>query len=151
MRAISESGPAGSLRMEMKLSQVEAVKFSVGVCQIMLLSFVADLSCKVYDLPTDRRTVKITAHNQDVNSCCWADTASGNVLVSGSDDTFIKVWYAVSTLPHTCNAYLWSGTAVLLALRGNLLGYWSAIRRELRMSLQKAMAAISSPMERTKH
>jgi len=27
-----------------------------------------------------------------VNSCCWADTASGNVLVSASDDTFLKVW-----------------------------------------------------------
>ncbi|KAI0931267.1 hypothetical protein AcW1_001283 [Taiwanofungus camphoratus] len=46
----------------------------------------------VYDLLADQRTVKIQAHNDDVNSCCWADTASGNVLVSASDDTFIKVW-----------------------------------------------------------
>jgi len=46
----------------------------------------------VYDLLSDRRTVKIMAHNDDVNSCCWADTASGNVLISASDDTFIKVW-----------------------------------------------------------
>ncbi|EED77561.1 predicted protein, partial [Postia placenta Mad-698-R] len=46
----------------------------------------------VYDLLADKRTVKIMAHNDDVNSCCWADTASGNVLVSASDDTFIKVW-----------------------------------------------------------
>jgi WD repeat-containing protein 23 len=38
--------------------------------------------------------VNISAHKQDVNSCCWADTSSGNVLVSGSDDTMIKVWYA---------------------------------------------------------
>ncbi|KAI6136433.1 WD40 repeat-like protein [Pisolithus sp. B1] len=28
----------------------------------------------------------------DVNSCCWADSTSGNVLVSASDDTFLKVW-----------------------------------------------------------
>ncbi|KAG2358232.1 WD40-repeat-containing domain protein [Suillus spraguei] len=46
----------------------------------------------VYDLLADRRTVKIKAHENDVNSCCWADTASGNVLISASDDTFLKVW-----------------------------------------------------------
>ena len=32
------------------------------------------------------------AHSNDVNSVCWADTASGNVLISGSDDGFVKVW-----------------------------------------------------------
>ncbi|KAJ6611484.1 WD40-repeat-containing domain protein [Mycena sp. CBHHK59/15] len=46
----------------------------------------------VYDLLANRRTVKIEAHKDDVNSCCWADTASGNVLVSASDDSFLKVW-----------------------------------------------------------
>ncbi|EIN13833.1 WD40 repeat-like protein [Punctularia strigosozonata HHB-11173 SS5] len=46
----------------------------------------------VYDLLADRRSVKINAHDDDVNSCCWADTASGNVLISASDDTFLKVW-----------------------------------------------------------
>jgi WD repeat-containing protein 23 len=47
---------------------------------------------EVYDLLANRRTVKIEAHQDDVNSCCWADTASGNVLISASDDTFLKVW-----------------------------------------------------------
>ena len=46
----------------------------------------------VYDLLADKRTVKIAAHADDVNSCCWADTASGNVLISASDDSFVKVW-----------------------------------------------------------
>ncbi|OJA12343.1 hypothetical protein AZE42_02787 [Rhizopogon vesiculosus] len=46
----------------------------------------------VYDLLANRRTVKIMAHDDDVNSCCWADTASGNVLISASDDTYLKVW-----------------------------------------------------------
>jgi len=46
----------------------------------------------VYNLLANRRTVKFDAHQGDVNSCCWADSASGNVLVSGSDDTFVKVW-----------------------------------------------------------
>lgn len=46
---------------------------------------------EVYDLLANRRTVKISAHLDDVNSCCWADQGS-NVLISASDDTFIKVW-----------------------------------------------------------
>jgi len=46
----------------------------------------------VYDLIADRRSIKINAHTDDVNSCCWADTSSGNVLVSASDDSFLKVW-----------------------------------------------------------
>ncbi|KAF9024126.1 WD40 repeat-like protein [Hymenopellis radicata] len=46
----------------------------------------------VYDLLGSRETVNIHAHDSDVNSCCWADTASGNVLVSASDDSFLKVW-----------------------------------------------------------
>lgn len=46
----------------------------------------------VYDLQANQQTVQIPAHDWDINSCCWADTASGNVLISGSDDTFVKVW-----------------------------------------------------------
>ncbi|KAK7680553.1 hypothetical protein QCA50_016334 [Cerrena zonata] len=45
----------------------------------------------VYDLLANRRTVNIFAHDDDINSCCWADTA-GNILVSASDDSFLKVW-----------------------------------------------------------
>jgi DDB1- and CUL4-associated factor 11 len=47
----------------------------------------------VYDLVANRRSVKINAHADDVNSCCWADTSSGNVLISASDDSLLKVWY----------------------------------------------------------
>ncbi|KAH8099280.1 WD40 repeat-like protein [Cristinia sonorae] len=46
----------------------------------------------VYDLLAQKRTVKIKGHDDDINSCCWADTASGNILISASDDTFLKVW-----------------------------------------------------------
>lgn len=46
----------------------------------------------VYDLGAMRRTLRIDAHDDDINSCCWADTASGNVLVSASDDTTLKIW-----------------------------------------------------------
>ena len=46
----------------------------------------------VYDLGAMKRTLKIRAHGNDINSCCWADTSSGNVLVSASDDTTLRVW-----------------------------------------------------------
>ena len=55
-------------------------------------------SIEVYDLLASRRIVRIDAHQADVNSCCWADTASGNVLISASDDTFVKVWCVVAHL-----------------------------------------------------
>ena len=48
----------------------------------------------VYDLIADKRTVKIEAHDDDVNSCCWADSGA-NVLISASDDSFLKVWYVL--------------------------------------------------------
>lgn len=59
------------------------------LCSLQLFRF------SVYDLLADKRTVKIKAHEDDINSCCWADTASGNILISASDDSFLKVWYAV--------------------------------------------------------
>ena len=47
----------------------------------------------VYDLVGNRRSMRISrAHSEDVNSVCWADATSGNVLISGSDDGFVKVW-----------------------------------------------------------
>jgi len=55
----------------------------------------------VYDLQGMRRTVRIVAHDDDVNSCCWADSSSGNVLISASDDTFLKVWDRRSLGVHT--------------------------------------------------
>ena len=50
----------------------------------------------MYDLVGDKRVVKIKAHEDDINSCCWADTTSGNILVSASDDSFIKIWSVTS-------------------------------------------------------
>ena len=56
-----------------------------GGCSLIITSAI------VYDLLANRRTVMIPAHDDDINSCCWADTG-GNILVSASDDSFIKVW-----------------------------------------------------------
>ena len=38
-----------------------------------------------------KRLLRIVGHNDDVNAVCFAD-ASSNILISGSDDTYLKVW-----------------------------------------------------------
>ncbi|KAH9957079.1 hypothetical protein BC827DRAFT_1312692 [Russula dissimulans] len=60
------------------------------------------------DEPTTMKIIKVIqsvlggwtitdAHmSPDIESYCWADSASGNVLISGSDDTFMKVWRTAS-------------------------------------------------------
>jgi WD repeat-containing protein 23 len=64
--------------------------------------------CIVYDLLGMRRTTRIVAHEDDVNSCCWADSASGNVLISASDDSFLKVWAFTRCSGQTCWSTRWS-------------------------------------------
>lgn len=54
--------------------------------------FILTVSTPVCDLQAYRRPIKVNAHRGDVNSCCWADAGSGNILVSASDDTHLKVW-----------------------------------------------------------
>ena len=46
----------------------------------------------VYDIEARKQTLSLTAHNDDVNAVCFADNHSQNVLISGSDDSFVKVW-----------------------------------------------------------
>lgn len=46
----------------------------------------------VYDIAADRPTLTVAAHNDDVNAVCFADQSSTNILVSGSDDGYVKVW-----------------------------------------------------------
>ncbi|KAJ3297066.1 hypothetical protein HDU76_006652, partial [Blyttiomyces sp. JEL0837] len=46
----------------------------------------------VYDV--ERQTVlhRIKAHMDDVNAVCFAEDGSSNVVLSGGDDSFLKVW-----------------------------------------------------------
>lgn len=37
-------------------------------------------------------SLRINAHEDDVNAVAFADVSSSNLLLSGSDDSFIKVW-----------------------------------------------------------
>ncbi|KAL8278391.1 hypothetical protein RQP46_009283 [Phenoliferia psychrophenolica] len=46
----------------------------------------------VYDIETNRTVLRVRAHAGDVNAVAFADEGSSNLLLSGSDDTFVKVW-----------------------------------------------------------
>lgn len=85
-------GHANFLQTEMRFSQAVLDQYTV-CAKIYTAGGSAKSWLPVYDLVADRRSMRISrAHSNDVNSVCWADTASGNVLISGSDDGFVKVW-----------------------------------------------------------
>lgn len=46
----------------------------------------------VYDMESQRAVVRIKAHQDDVNAVVYAGTEDPHVVVSGSDDSLIKVW-----------------------------------------------------------
>ncbi|KNA07274.1 hypothetical protein SOVF_173390 isoform A, partial [Spinacia oleracea] len=66
-----------------------AVKFSADGREVLAAS--SDNSIYVYDLPTNKRTLRILAHEEDVNTVCFADE-SGHLIYSGGDDSLCKVW-----------------------------------------------------------
>ncbi|KAL1925588.1 uncharacterized protein VTP21DRAFT_471 [Calcarisporiella thermophila] len=45
----------------------------------------------IYDLEAQKVVLRANGHEDDVNAVCFADPSS-NVLLSGSDDTIIRVW-----------------------------------------------------------
>eukprot|EP00111_Clytia_hemisphaerica_P016018 TCONS_00047376-protein len=51
----------------------------------------SDCGLYIYERGCDQRILKITAHEEDVNSVAFADDSS-NILISGSDDGLCKVW-----------------------------------------------------------
>lgn len=53
----------------------------------------------LYNLETKKRTHSIHAHHNDVNAVTYADE-SGNVLFTGSDDGFCKVFHAFECWYH---------------------------------------------------
>ncbi|WRT63171.1 uncharacterized protein IL334_000074 [Kwoniella shivajii] len=46
----------------------------------------------VYDIEAERRSLAVQGHADDVNAVSFADESSTNILVSGSDDGYVKVW-----------------------------------------------------------
>ncbi|GMH08350.1 hypothetical protein Nepgr_010190 [Nepenthes gracilis] len=71
------------------LFEIFSVKFSTDGRELVAASSVDSLY--VYDLATNRLALKILAHEDDVNTVCFADE-SGHLIYSGSDDSFCKIW-----------------------------------------------------------
>ncbi|BGP47242.1 hypothetical protein JCM10450v2_003094 [Rhodotorula kratochvilovae] len=46
----------------------------------------------VYDVEAQRTTLRVRAHQDDTNAVAFASASDSNLLVSGSDDCFVKVW-----------------------------------------------------------
>src|ERR1700737_2832106 len=46
----------------------------------------------VYDVEMRKISLRLLGHQDDINAVCFADPLSTNVLFSGSDDSFVKVW-----------------------------------------------------------
>lgn len=66
-----------------------SVKFSRDGREIVAAS--SKKSIYVYDLEAKRLSLKIPAHESDVNAVCFADE-TGHLIYSGSDDSLCKVW-----------------------------------------------------------
>ncbi|KAH9610613.1 hypothetical protein KSS87_009858 [Heliosperma pusillum] len=71
------------------ISGIFSVKFSTDGREIVAAS--SDSAIYVYDLSSNQCTLRLFAHEDDVNTVCFADE-SGHLMYSGSDDSFCKVW-----------------------------------------------------------
>ncbi|KAM1805514.1 hypothetical protein ACFX12_031260 [Malus domestica] len=66
-----------------------SIKFSTDGHELVAGS--SDDSIYVYDLEANMLSLRIPAHESDVNTVCFADEG-GHLIYSGSDDTLCKVW-----------------------------------------------------------
>ncbi|KAL7172275.1 hypothetical protein ACSBR2_031882 [Camellia fascicularis] len=66
-----------------------SVKFSTDGRELVAGS--SDDSIYVYDLESNKLSLRILAHTSDVNTVCFADESS-HLIYSGSDDNLCKVW-----------------------------------------------------------
>ncbi|WVO15756.1 hypothetical protein L204_103418 [Cryptococcus depauperatus] len=64
----------------------------------------------IYDLESQSRSLKVKGHADDVNAVRFADHSSTNVLVSGSDDGYVKVWDRRSLSSHVPSGVLVGAT-----------------------------------------
>ncbi|KAF2287743.1 hypothetical protein GH714_002526 [Hevea brasiliensis] len=66
-----------------------SVKFSTDGRELVAGS--SDNAIYVYDLEANKNSLRIHAHQSDVNTVCFADE-TGHIIYSGSDDNICKVW-----------------------------------------------------------
>lgn len=52
----------------------------------------SDPGLRVFDMMQMRTVAQVGGHNDDVNAVAYAEREAPNVIFSGSDDTFVKVW-----------------------------------------------------------
>jgi WD repeat-containing protein 23 len=57
-----------------------------------IIAGTGDASLYIYDVAAGRTVVKVRGHKDDVNAVAYADSDSGNIILTGSDDQEIKVW-----------------------------------------------------------
>jgi len=69
---------------------VWSIRFSGDSREIVAGAGSGDIA--VYDIEARRQTLRVSGHHEDVNAVAFADRGSGNVLISGSDDSYVKVW-----------------------------------------------------------
>ncbi|DBB09677.1 TPA: hypothetical protein ACH3X3_001323 [Trebouxia sp. C0006] len=56
-----------------------------------IIAGTGDSSLYLYDVEQQKTTMRVRAHADDVNAVCYAED-SPNIIVTGSDDSLIKVW-----------------------------------------------------------
>jgi len=57
-----------------------------------IIAGTGDASLYIYDVAAGKTVVKVRGHKDDVNAVAYADSDSGNIILTGSDDHEIKVW-----------------------------------------------------------
>lgn len=67
-----------------------SIQFSSDSNEILCGS--SDRHIYIYDLNRREVSIKILAHNDDINTACYLETSNNNLIVSGSDDRLCKVW-----------------------------------------------------------
>lgn len=73
-----------------QLLQIWSIRFSGDSREIVAGAHFGDIY--VYDIEARRRVLKVEGHTDDVNGVAFADSASSHVLISGSDDSYVKIW-----------------------------------------------------------
>ena len=72
-------------------SAVMSLKFSGDTKEIVAATKAADIL--IFDLISNRVSSRITnAHQDEINSVCFANRAQSNLIFTGSDDSLVKVW-----------------------------------------------------------
>jgi WD repeat-containing protein 23 len=68
-----------------------SIKFSGDTKEILAGTKGAEVL--VYDLISNRVSTTVhSAHEDEINSVCFANRTMSNILFTGSDDSLIKVW-----------------------------------------------------------